>query len=146
MNPNSTPQQSRSAGSPDTPNETQRRGMDKVADPKTDAAGRGTGLPAQAPHQELTPTDSPWTPKEASIQSSMRLPHERDEDTPMTDAGGSHAQVSPQIHHALEDLAAGHKDTSRSNEMDQAYHRLHESSAGAPSPQPRRKGDGEVPS
>lgn len=125
MNPNSTPAQSRTTL---TPEDAQRRAMDKTADPRSDAAGRGAGLPARAAQTERRPTDSPFTPKEASIKSSMRLPHERDEDTAMTGAQDGEGP-SPKIAQAAEDLAAGRKDTSRANETDQAYHRLHEEPA-----------------
>ncbi len=126
MNPNATPPQSRRSRSPE---EHQRQAMDKVADPRSDAAGRAGGLPARAPQLDRTPTDSPLTPKEASIKSSLRLPHERDEDTAMTGRDGS-GQASERIAQAAEDLAAGRKDTSRANETDQTYHRLHESEPG----------------
>lgn len=136
MNPRSTPEHSRSTG---TPEDAQKRNMDKVADPQTDRAGRGTGLPAREPQLDREPTDSPLTPKEASIKSSIRLPHERDEDVAMTGSDGGGAP-SPQVRQAAEDLAAGRKDTSRANETDQAYHRLHESEAGGSSPSPAGRG------
>jgi len=136
MNPNSTPAQSPGARSPD---EAQRHAMDKAAQARSDAAGRGAGLPARAPQLERKPTDSPFTPKEASLKSSMRLPHERDESAAMTGSDGS-GRPSPRMATAAEDLAAGRKDTSRANETDQAYHRLHESPAQGPAPaKPHRR-------
>ena len=118
MNPNSTPAQSQRSTAPGT---DQREHMAKVTEPQTDAAGRSAGLPAQAPQLDRTPTDSPHTPKEASIQSSLRLPHERDQDTAMTDE--AQGQPAP-LAQAAADLAAGRKDTSRARESDAAYHRL----------------------
>ncbi len=131
MNPASTPSQSQSHG---TPEDAQRQGMDKVADARTDAAGRGAGLPAQAPQTQREPTDSPFTPKEASIKSRLRLPHERDEDADMT--GGGSGRSSPQVRQAAKDVAAGRQDTSRAAETDQAYHRLHPAQADPPPARP----------
>lgn len=96
--------------------------MDKVANPHTDAAGRGAGLPAAAAQTERTPTHSPFTPKEASIKSSIRLPHERDEDAAIT----PEAQDGPPLTQAARDVERDLKDTSRASETDQAYHRLHQ--------------------
>ena len=127
----STPAESRTTGTPD---QAQREGMDKVADPAQDAAGRGAGLPAQPAQTERTPTDSPFTPKEASIKSSIRLPHERDEDADITNE--TDTEPGP-LKQAARDLEHGLKDTSRANETDQAYHRLHKSAEppGAPAPE-----------
>lgn len=99
--------------------------MHKAADPRSDAAGRGAGLLPRAPERDHRPMDEPRTPQQASVKDSMRLPHERDEDTAMTGSDGS-GQASPRVAQAAEDLAAGRKDTSRANETDQAYHRLRE--------------------
>ena len=134
MNPNATPEQSRSTHTQD---EVQGRGMDKVADARTDAAARGGGLQARGSQTEREPTDSPSTPKEASIKSSIRLPHERDEDVDMTGALDASGQASPQVQQTARDLAQGLRDTSRAVESDQTYHRLHESEAPPVPPPPR---------
>jgi hypothetical protein len=131
MHPNATPAQRQTTA---TPEEMQRRAMDKVADAHSDAAGRSAGLPAQAPGQD--PTDEPHTPRHASDKESLRLPHERDEDTAMTGSD----PPSPQMAQAAQDLEAGRKDTSRANETDQAYHRLHEGERAAQGPPAARRG------
>ena len=132
MNPSATPDHTRSTTRPE---DFQRRHMDKVADAHTDAAGRSAGIPAEPAQLDRTPTDSPWTPKEASIKSSIRLPHERDEDTDMTEAATGQPPPA-HMHLARQDLQQGRQDTSRARETDQAYHRLHEEAPAAPSAGP----------
>lgn len=116
MSPPSTPEPRRSAGPRE---QAQRR--------PTDAAGRGTGLPVRHAQAERQATGEPLTAKDASLKSSIRLPHERDEDAAMT----NHA-VQPRMRQAAQDLERGLKDTSRAPESDQAYHRLHEEGPASP--------------
>ncbi len=132
MNPNATPAQTQSGTRPD---EFQASHMHKVADPRADTAGRSAGMPA-VPHQpeqadpaaDDTTAGSPLTPRQASLKSRIRLPHERDQDTAMTDEPAQ----APPLQQAAEDLARGLKDTSRANETDATYHRLHETAPDAP--------------
>ncbi len=91
----------------------------------SEGRGRSAGLPAQPAQPaklERQATDSPHPPEEASVQSSLRLPHEREPDTAMTDEDKDRpAPLGP----AAADLAAGRQDTSCARESDTAYHRLH---------------------
>lgn len=117
-----------------SPNQAQRRQTDKRAAPRQDTAGRGAGLPARDAQTERTATGDPLSAKEASAKSNLRLPHERDEDASMTNPA-----VQPRIHQAAKDLERGLKDTSRSTETDQTYHRLREGMAASPGRPPKDK-------
>lgn len=97
--------------------------FDKVADPRTDRAGRGAGQPAQRPQTEREPTREPQTGKNESIKQSHDLPHDRDETASATE-GQPNGRPSPEITQAAEDIAGGLKDTSRAPEMDRSYKKM----------------------
>ena len=59
------------------------------------------------------------TPEDVSVETSLELPHERDQATDMTAAA-----PDPQVEQAAKDVAKGIKDTSKSPEMDATYRKL----------------------
>jgi hypothetical protein len=93
--------------------------FDKVAGARTDAAGKHQGKPANAPQTDREPTGEPQTAKDQSIKNSMALPHDRDENTDMTDDA-----PRPEIEQASDDLAHGLVDTSRGVESNRAYEQV----------------------
>lgn len=86
---------------------------------KGEQAATSQGLPAKSPRPQSDQTDHPRTPEDASIESSLELPHERDQATDMTaDA------PDPQIEQAAKDVAKGLTDTSKAPELDATYRKL----------------------
>ena len=86
---------------------------------KNEQAATSQGLPAKSPRPQSGQTDHPRTPKDASVESSLELPHERDQATDMTaDA------PDPKIKQAAEDVAKGMSDTSKAPELDATYRKL----------------------
>jgi len=59
------------------------------------------------------------TPQDASDESPLALPHERDQTSNMTAA-----QPDPQIRQAARDLKKNLQDTGKSAAMNQAYQKL----------------------
>lgn len=73
-------------------------------------------MPGKSPRAQRPLPDQPITPADRSVESSLELPHERDEAVDMTGE-----QTSPLIEQAERDVRKGLKDTSKGPEMDRAY-------------------------
>lgn len=81
--------------------------------------GTSQGMPAKSPRSQSDQTHHQATPKDASVESSLELPHERDQATDMTaDA------PDPKIKQAAKDVAKGMSDTSKAPELDATYRKL----------------------
>ncbi len=81
--------------------------------------GSSEGMPAQTPAAGRSRPGQNVTPQDASDESSLALPHERDQTSRMTAA-----QPDPQIRQAARDLKQNLQDTGKSAAMDQAYQKL----------------------
>ena len=79
----------------------------------------GKGMPAKAPRVQRSRPERAGSPKDASVEASLELPHERDQSVDMT--GG---QLSTEVEQAGRDLRRGLKDTSKGPEMGRAYKKL----------------------
>jgi hypothetical protein len=79
----------------------------------------GKGMPARSPQAQEDRNDRPETQKDASAETSLELPHERDEDSDITSG-----QSSPLIEQARQDQARGLQDTSKAAETDRTYNKL----------------------
>ena len=84
-----------------------------------DPANAGKGMPARTPLPQRARAGKQATPADSSAESSMALPHERDQSPDMTGDA-----VPPEVAQAAHDLKRGIKDTSKGLEMDQAYKKL----------------------
>lgn len=93
----------------DTPGNTQAR-----SDP-----GSSEGMSAKTPASGRARPGRAETPRDASDEASLALPHERDQSSDMTNAA-----PDPQIEQAHTDLRRGLQDTSKSPAMDAAYDKL----------------------
>lgn len=82
-------------------------------------ASAGRGVPATPPRPQRPRTEQQTTPQDAAVESTLALPHERDESVGMTPG-----TVDPVIRQAARDVQRGVKDTSKSPEMDRAYRKL----------------------
>lgn len=113
-----------SSSKPDSPpaNLAQRADTGAVASApaaKEPQAATSQGLPAKSPRPQSGQTHHQATPKDASVESSLELPHERDQATDMTaDA------PDPKIKQAAKDVAKGMSDTSKAPELDATYRKL----------------------
>lgn len=76
-------------------------------------------MPAKTPLPQNSRPGKSATLKDGSVESSLELPHERDQAVDMTDA-----KKSPLIEQAARDLLKGLEDTSKAPEMDRAYKKL----------------------
>lgn len=81
-----------------------------------DTTTTGKGMPAKTPQDGGAPADKTRTPHDASVESSLAMPHERDQSVAMTPE-----TPDPKIRQAGRDLEIGRQDTSRGIETDQAY-------------------------
>lgn len=86
---------------------------------KDTAAHAGKGMPARQPVQGRPPNMLTQTQHDVSVEASLRMPHERDESTDMTQA-----TPEPMIEQARQDVKNGMQDTSKSPEMNQTYKKL----------------------
>lgn len=77
------------------------------------------GMPAKDPRAQGSRPGQQGTPKDGAVESSLELPHERDQAVDMTNA-----KPDPVVEQAGRDLKRGVKDTSKSVEMDRAYKKL----------------------
>ena len=82
-------------------------------------AATGQGMPAKSPRPQSDQTDHPRTAEDAAVETTLELPHERDQATDMTDRA-----PDPQIEQAAKDVANGLADTSKANELDATYRKL----------------------
>ena len=85
----------------------------------TGTPGRSEGMPAKTPSPGRSRPGQSVTPKDASDESNLALPHERDQSRDMTDA-----QPDPQVQQAARDLKRNLQDTDKSAAMDRAYQKL----------------------
>ena len=95
---------------PETPSKTPH---------KDTAALAGKGMPAKTPLPDRPLDTRARTPHDASVEASLRMPHERDESTDMTQD-----TPDPMIEQARQDIKNGMQDTSKSPEMNQASKKL----------------------
>ena len=86
---------------------------------KDTAALAGKGMLAKKPLQDRPLDALSRTPHDAAVEASLRLPHERDESTDMTQD-----TPDPMIEQARQDVKNGMQDTSKGLEMNQAYKKL----------------------
>lgn len=100
------------------PTSSNRSGETTHPDAKVQPAA-GKGMPARSPQPQRARSDQPTSPKDGSVESSLELPHERDQATDMTQG-----KTSPVIEQAGRDEANGLKDTSKAVELDRTYKRL----------------------
>ena len=86
---------------------------------QTAEPGRSEGMPAKTPSPGRSRPGQAATPQDASDESSLALPHERDQSNKMTAT-----QPDPQVQQAARDLKGNLQDTSKSAAMDGAYRKL----------------------
>jgi hypothetical protein len=82
-------------------------------------AGSSEGMPTRTPATGRSRPGQSVTPQDASDESSLALPHERDQTSNMTAA-----QPDPQIRQAARDLKQNLQDTDKSAAMNQTYQKL----------------------
>ena len=83
---------------------------------RKDTRTTGKGMPPKTPQDHGPVIDKAQTPSDASVESSLALPHERDQSTDMTAKA-----VDPAMKLAAHDLRCGRQDTSNGLETDRAY-------------------------
>ena len=83
------------------------------------APGSSEGMPTKTPATGRSRPGQNVTPQDASDESSLALPHERDQASNMTAA-----QPDPQIRQAARDLKQNLQDTGKSAAMNQTYQKL----------------------
>lgn len=76
-------------------------------------------MPEKTPIPQRSRPGKQTTAADGSAESSLSLPHERDQSTDMTSDA-----TNPEVMQAARDLQKGIKDTSNAPEMDQAYKKL----------------------
>lgn len=76
----------------------------------------GKGMPSKTPQDNGTRVGKAPTQRDASVESSLAMPHERDQSTDMTPA-----TPDPKIRQAERDVNSGKQDTSKALETDRAY-------------------------
>jgi hypothetical protein len=76
-------------------------------------------MPAKDPRAQRSRPGQQDTLKDGAEESSLELPHERDQAVDMTNA-----KPNPVVEQADRDVKRGVKDTSKSVEMDRAYKKL----------------------
>jgi hypothetical protein len=81
--------------------------------------GSSEGMPAKTPATGRPRPGQSATPQDASDESSLALPHERDQASNMTAK-----QPDPQIRQAARDLKQDLQDTGKSAAMNQTYQKL----------------------
>ncbi len=84
-----------------------------------DQAATGKGMPKKTPLAQRSRPGKHATPADVSAESSLSLPHERDQALDMTSDANN-----PQVEQAARDVKRGVKDTSKAPEMDQTYRKL----------------------
>ena len=85
----------------------------------SETATTGKGMPNREVRPDRARVGSAKTPHDAAVETSLSLPHERDQDTDMTEA-----KPDPVTVQAQRDVSRGLQDTSKSPEMDSAYKKL----------------------
>ena len=86
---------------------------------KSRAAGKG--MPAKSPRPDRAPPgeDDVMSQRDGARETSLEMPHERDQHTDMT---GN--RTSPLIEQAAKDVGNGLQDTSKAVETDRTYRKL----------------------
>jgi hypothetical protein len=87
----------------------------------TDAPA-GKGMPARSPRAQPAQTGRQTTAGDASAESSLELPNDRDQATDMTAAA-----PDPKVKQASKDVKRGVTDTSKGAETDKVYSKLRKS-------------------
>lgn len=82
----------------------------------TSQPATGEGMPAKSPREQRSRPGRQDTLKDGAVESSLELPHERDQAADMTSS-----EPSADVAQASRDLKQGRKDTSKGPEMDTAY-------------------------
>ena len=82
----------------------------------TDTRTTGKGMPDKAPRDGDARVGRAQTARDASDEASLSLPHERDQETDMTNA-----RPAPEMKQAKSDVDHGLQDTSKQPEMNAAY-------------------------
>lgn len=85
----------------------------------TQQPSSGKGINTRKPREQNTGPGHASSMKEGAIETSLELPHERDEDKDMTNG-----QPSVKIQKAKEDVDNGLKDTSKAAELDKTYEKF----------------------
>jgi hypothetical protein len=94
-----------------------QRGNPDPGTPATPPAGKG--MPAKDPRPQRSRPGHQDTMKDGAVESSLELPHERDQAVDMTNS-----KPNPVVEQAARDVERGVKDTSKSVETDRAYKKL----------------------
>lgn len=81
--------------------------------------GSSEGMSTRAPTTGRSRPGQNVTPQDASDESGLALPHERDQTSAMTDA-----QPDPQVRQAARDLKRNLQDTGKAAAMDRTYQKL----------------------
>ncbi len=84
-----------------------------------DVPGSSDGMPVKTPAEGRPRPGRPTTPRDASDEASLALPHERDQSTDMT--GES---PDPQVKQASVDIQNKLQDTDKSPGMNKTYQDL----------------------
>ena len=110
----SSPRPSRAPQTPDSAEAAQHTQAVEAVEP-----GSSEGMPTKTPVRGRSRPGQIVTPQDASDESSLALPHERDQAGNMTAT-----QPDPQLRQAARDLKKKLQDTGNSAVMDQAYQKL----------------------
>ena len=101
--------------------------MTNAAKPtRQETSTTGKGMPRKIPQDNGPPVDKAQAPRDASVESSLALPHERDQSTNMTPG-----TIDPKIRQAERDVNCGLQDTSKALEADRTYQKQKEVSVKA---------------
>ncbi len=87
--------------------------------PQAETVTTGKGMPTKRARSDRERTGAAQTFRDAAVEASLELPHERDQVTDMTAD-----KPDPTIKQAQRDVERGLKDTSKSTEMDNTYKKL----------------------
>ena len=93
--------------------------LERTIMPKTGIHPAYADTHAKTPLAQRSRPGKHATPADASVESSLSMPHERDQALDMTSDAND-----PQVEQAARDVKQGVKDTSKAPEMDQAYKKL----------------------
>ena len=93
------------------------RGKPDPGTPATPSSGKG--MPARDPRAQRSRPGKQDTLKDGAVESSLELPHERDQAVDMTNA-----KPNPVVKQAGRDVKRGLTDTTKGVELDRAYKKL----------------------
>ncbi|RYX96623.1 MAG: hypothetical protein EOO28_06845 [Comamonadaceae bacterium] len=86
-----------------------------VENSTNDTRKTGKGIPDKEPQPDRA-EGRHQTARDTSVETSLQMPHERDQSTDMTSD-----KQSPVVQQAHEDVSRGLQDTGKQPEMDDAY-------------------------